>query len=219
MGAMGARIGVLAAAFLPILAAAAPPATVQRRLPPVEACGGDPSLRAFRAELAAAVAARNKARLLALVADDIMVDFGGGSGRAAFAAAWKLDRAEASLLWAELGEVLRLGCAREGDTFYAPSLFAQLGDDEDPCELVVAVKPGSPLLAAPRAGSRIVKRLDWDLLTLVDWDGTGDWLPVKLADGRTGYVRRDQVRSPLDHRAVFRKARGRWRISAFVAGD
>ena len=218
MGAKGARFGAYAALLLPMLAAAAPAAT-PRRLPPIEACGGDPSLRAFRAELAAAVAGRSKERLLALVADDILVDFGGGSGRAAFVAAWKLDRPEASPLWAELGAVLRLGCAREGDSYYAPALFAQLGDEEDVFELVVAVNPGSPMLAEPRPGSRIVKRLDWDVLTLADWDGSSAWVPVKLADGRSGYVRRDQVRSPLDHRALFRKVNGRWRITAFVAGD
>ena len=218
MGATGARMRIKAALLLPILAAAAPPAT-PRRLPPVEACGGDPSLNTFRAELAAAVARKDKARLFALVADDVLVDFGGGSGRADFSAAWKLERPAASPLWAELGEVLRLGCAREGDTAYAPALFAQLGDDEDSYELVVAVKPGSPMLVEPRDGSRIVKRLDWAVLTLVNWDWTSAWVPVKLADGRGGYVRRDQVRSPLDHRALFKKVRGRWRITAFVAGD
>jgi hypothetical protein len=42
---------------------------------------------------------------------------------------------------------------------------------------------------------------------------------VRLADGRTGFVRHDQVRSVLDYRAVFERREGHWLMTAFVAGD
>jgi len=34
-----------------------------------------------------------------------------------------------------------------------------------------------------------------------------------------GYVRVSETRSPLDYRAVFELVDGKWKLSAFVAGD
>ena len=46
-----------------------------------------------------------------------------------------------------------------------------------------------------------------------------EWTRIKLRDGRTGYISSRYVRSPIDYRAVFNKMDGRWRMTAFVAGD
>ncbi len=209
---------MIAALLLALSAAHAPGSAVDRR-PPIDRCASDPSFAAFREALLGAVGRRDRDFLLSIVAENIEFSFGGDSGRAEFARAWALDRPETSPLWHELGEALRLGCARAGDLFWAPSLVEQLNDQDDPFSAVIAVRPGAVLRAAPNARSDAVATLEWDVLTLDSDDGADEWLPVRLGDGRRGYVRREEVRSAVDYRAAFQKADGRWRMIVFIAGD
>jgi hypothetical protein len=203
---------------------AAPPEAGSRvlRLPPVDQCAADPSFTAFRDALLVAIARRDRDALLALVADTIEADFGGDPGRDYFASAWQLDRPETSRLWDELGAALRLGCAREpdGEYYYSPSMFlADEGAFEDPFTAAVAIRPGAELRAAPDASSALVAALAWDVVTVPEWDPEAAWQRVALADGRGGYVRSEDLRSPTDYRAVFRRVDGRWRMVMFIAGD
>ena len=209
---------MIRAAFLCLLLAGATAAAAQT-LPPVDQCAADASFSSFRSALLQAIERRDAAFVLSVLADDVSVDFGGGAGRDDFRRAWALDRPEASALWSELGAVLRLGCVADGGTFWAPSMFRQLEHLDDPTGVVVAIGPDAVLRAAPSDTSREVVRLDWDVLVWRSVDSPEDWMPVALADGRTGFVRRDRVRSMLDHRASFAKVDGRWRITAFIAGD
>ena len=121
-------------AFLLCLLLAVPGAAAgqRRQLPPVDQCAADASFAAFRTSLLDAIERRDSAFLLSIVADEITFNFGGGEGREAFRELWTLDRPETSGLWAELGAVLRLGCARDGDTIWAPSMFRQLDDLRGP---------------------------------------------------------------------------------------
>ncbi len=199
---------------LALLLAAAEPL----RLPPVDSCAADPSFAAYRSELRAAIARKDREAMLAAAADDIVIDFGGGAGRAAFAKAWRLDAPQSSPLWTELEAVLELGCTKDGDALVAPSLFAQLPEEADAFESLLAVKPGTALRSRPQDDAPAVAPLDWHLLTL-DGDTEDGWMHASLPDGRSGYIRREHVRSPLDYRAHFRKIGGRWRITSVVAGD
>ena len=45
------------------------------------------------------------------------------------------------------------------------------------------------------------------------------WAGVLLPDGRTGWLRADDVHSPVGWRAIFERRDGRWMIVAFIAGD
>ena len=49
--------------------------------------------------------------------------------------------------------------------------------------------------------------------------GDGIRARVEMADGRTGHVRTDSIRSPIDYRALFVPEDGRWRLKVFIAGD
>ena len=197
-----------------MLADPAPP----YRLPPVEQCGADPSFLEFRANLNDAVVRKDEAALLGLVADDVMVDLGGGSDKNAFAATWGFGQARPSNVWKELGEALRLGCAPAAEALVSPSLIVQFPDDLDAFETLVAL-PGTMLRAMPDDAAPIVATLDWHVLTVVESVDVAPWSGVALADGRKGYVRGDQVRSPIDYRASFEKRNGKWLLTAFVAGD
>ena len=133
----------LALASLALAAPATP-----TRLPPVEQCGADPSFVQFRTELLAAVARKDRAALMDLLADDVLVDFGGGQGKTAFAANWDLtmpSAARCGMNWMPRS----IAAARQsGDALVSPSLIAQFPDELDGFETLVAL-PGTPLRAKP----------------------------------------------------------------------
>jgi hypothetical protein len=90
---------------------------------------------------------------------------------------------------------------------------------EDVFTAAVAIRPGAELRSAPDAAGELVATLDWDVLTVPEWDWESAWQRVELADGRAGYVRSEDIRSPIDYRAAFQRVGGRWRMTAFIAGD
>lgn len=193
------------------------------RVPPVDQCATNPSFVAFRTQLRAAIARRDGAWLLSIAAPNIEYSFGDSPGRAGFARAWGLSRPATSQIWRELGEVLRLGCARGPDgEFWAPSLSlaeTDMDEGEGP-PTMLAVGPNAVLHAAASDSSPVVARLDWHVLTSRGGDdGESPWIEVALGDGRRGFVRRALVRSQGDYRAVFGRIGGRWRMTAFIAGD
>ena len=192
-------------------------------MPPTDSCAQDRSFVAFRNALNAAIARRDAAFIHAIASDEIEYSFGDSPGKAGFARVWGLARPATSQLWRELGAALRLGCARdEAGAFWAPSM-SLVGDedmDTDYARVMVAVAPGASLRAAPSEASALVARLRWHAVTLDSGDeGRGAWARASLVDGRRGYIRRALFRSYYDYRAVFEKRHGRWRMTAFVAGD
>ena len=183
-------------------------------LPPRDECAGDASFSGFREELFEAATRKDVEGLLALSDDDIRLGFGDNDGKAVFRAYLKKDAT-----WAELAKLSRLGCALDGERRAIPYMFLRIGD-RDAFDTFVAAGTGIALRAAPQTGGRLVTRLNWEILTLVPRAGnTGQWLRVRTDSGRTGYVRRDLLRSPVDYRAIFEKSAGKWRMTAFLAGD
>jgi hypothetical protein len=96
------------------------------RLPPVDQCGAGAQFAAFRAALLETIERRDSAAVLAVVADDIEVDFGGGAGRHFFAGAWRLDRPDESELRRGPGEALNLGCTLTHGRAAAPSMVGTM---------------------------------------------------------------------------------------------
>jgi hypothetical protein len=190
----------------------------KRRVPPVDDCGSDPSLQDYRARLSDAVRQQSVTDLSKLIDANILIDFGGGVGRAAFEEHWQLDRPAESQLWSELQAVLRLGCRIIGNTAVVPSLGDLLPDDADPFNTVVANK-GAALRSKPQEDSPVVARLAWDVLTLADEDLSKPWLPITLRSGHRGFLRQADVRSPIDYRATLEKRASGWTMTRFVSGD
>lgn len=200
---------LLRAALL-LMPAAAGAAT----LPPRDECVGDAEFTAFRAKLFEAVAHRDAGALLALSDDNIRLGFGGNDGKAVFREDLKKGAA-----WRELGKLIRLGCAIDGERKALPYMFLRTAD-RDAFDTFVATGTGIALRAAPRISGRLIARLDWEILTLVaDKGNGGQWLRLRTDGGKTGYIRRDLLRSPVDYRAIFEKSAQGWRMTAFLAGD
>jgi hypothetical protein len=192
------------------------------RLPPIDTCRDDAGFIAFRKRLETAVARRDVAALLQLMDDKVRLTFGGRAGKEGFRQLWLARPDEQSKLWAELDEVLELGCARAKDAHGAdyrafPSMFVT-GDGLDGYGTWVA-RPGARLRRAPSLRGRVIARLNWHVLHVDgEWRG-GEWIPVRVRGGPRGYVHRSVARSLIDYRLIAQQRGGRWLITAFIAGD
>jgi len=198
------RIVLLAA----LAAIALPGAAHADKLPPRDECAADASLAAFRKAFAVAVQARDAKALLAMTAPDIEFEMGEASTKAGFAK---------SKLWAELDAILPLGCALDPGLASVPYMYARTPPNRE-MEDAIPGRPRVNLRAAPALDAKVVRLLDWDLLTVIDEAHPG-WTHVKLDDATEGYVSSDLIRNAYSYRALFKKRGGKWMMTAFVAGD
>jgi hypothetical protein len=206
------RLALLAALALAALPAALP----ARTLPPRDECAADPDFARFRAELLDIVARHDATRLLAAIADDIRFTFGGGEGKAAFAAQWSLADPDTSGLWVELARALASGCARDEEAMSAPYIFRRFPDELDAFSAGVAGPAARLYGTASNEGDSAL--IPWEILEEAT-TGIPGWVQVRLSDGRTGYVEVENVLSPIGYRAIFERRDGRWRMTMFIAGD
>jgi hypothetical protein len=189
------------------------------RVPVTDDCGNDSSFVEYRDRLAKAVDNKDVAALRLLVAPNIGVDLGGSVGWAALVGAWNLDQASASALWAELEEILALGCGEEGGVRFIPWNFAGSGDFDEALPPYWAVEKGAALRIEPEDTAPVLIFLDHHILFEVDNNAPEGWLHARLTDGRRGYVRLHSVRNAIDFRAYFEKRNGHWLMTHFLAGD
>ncbi len=195
------------------------------RVPPIDTCRKTGSFPEFRQRFETAVAERDFALLEPLIDYDLETDFGGGGGMKTFADHWRGTSWKTSKLWNELDAIIALGCGgNQGGGYYAmPRMFVVDLGGVDPFSARVALGEAVPLRAKPSEGADIIALLDWALVTASDsQDGPKDqprWTEVTAADGTKGFVKSDQLRSPVDYRAVFQPRKTGWKMTAFIAGD
>lgn len=205
--------------MLALLIGAAMAAATPAHLLPVDRCKGDTSFDQFRAALGDAAARKDAGALRKLAADDIRADFGGGGGWSEFASAWSLSEPATSKLLQEIEQVMSLGCAAtQADGRVFPGLFEDMGDDADPFELVV-IRPGGVLRAAPEKTARQVAKLEWATANVIEDPSPENWVKVQVPGGPSGWIENALTVSPLDYRLIAERWKGRWLITAFVAGD
>jgi len=203
-----------------LLLLATPANALPEKLSPVDQCSGDPSFSRFLSLLKKTVAKEDRKAFLAMLSPRVLVHFGGAAGPKAFEESWDFDGNNIDGIWAQLRRILPLGCARDKSARIIPSLAIQFdpNSDEEVFEAMVVVSPGAALRAGPDPGSPVLATLSWDVVTAVD-QGADLQTKVRLADGRQGYMHDDELYSPLSYRMVVEKLRGKWMITAFVAGD
>jgi hypothetical protein len=74
--------------------------------------------------------------------------------------------------------------------------------------------------SGPNLESASVATASYSILEL-DSDSqpvTSGWAQV-LINGKSGYIKSEFVRSPIDYRAMFEFSNGRWWMTFFAAGD
>lgn len=199
----------------PSAASASPVA--QGRFAPHDTCAEVEGADAFRRRLAAAIKARDADALVALSAQDIKLDFGGGSGTAELRK--RLDD-KARDLWRELDELMALGCsanAQGGITI--PWYFDQDLGRADAISGWLVTGENVPVLADPDPSSRQLETISWDIVELATLDPESDFQQVELGDKTVGFIATDKLRSLIDYRLIASSRNGNWRVTSFVAGD
>jgi hypothetical protein len=183
---------------------------------PRDECGAVEGAAAFRERLAAAVAARDADALVALAAEDIKLDFGGGEGTAELRS--RLDAPDYEL-WGELDSLMTLGCAANDEGgITIPWYFDQDLGAIDPFTAWLATGQDVPIYAA-RDSDRLSGALSWDVVELAEWDPEQPRQQITLPEGATGFIATDKLRSLIDYRLLASSRNGRWRITSFLAGD
>ena len=173
-------------------------------------------------QLITAVANRDAELLRPLVDDNILLDFGGGSGWEEMLG--RLDQDENSL-WTDLDEVVRLGCAPDGDDRISmPYYWTQSFDGLDPYGTYIITGDNVPFYTA-RAGQETIRRLNWEAVELIAYfertseDAESQRVEIRARDGRRGFVDRNSLRALIDYRLLAVRKGDRWVITVFVAGD
>ncbi len=189
---------------------------------PRDECLDQPGAGEFLAALRTAAASRDTEAVVALAAEDIYLDFGGGAGRDELRA--RLN-GEDDYLWLALDDVLTLGCASDGATMTLPWYFAQT-IPVDPFEGLIVTGEDVPMYAAADPASDLVARFSWDVVTLTAYttEPGDEFLPVggtnpESGERVEGFMAMENLRSIIDYRIGAARRNGRWHMTSFIAGD
>lgn len=198
-------------------------------LKPYDNASHDPSFVKFRSELLATILARDVAKLIAAMDTNIRLSYGTDGGLGDLHRMWKPVDQE-SKLWKELDWILRHGGEfREyggKQHFWAPYVYSNWPDGKnapEPYNHAAVLSADLPVYAGKDSTSAPIARLSYNIVEVLDGghirESKPDWVKIKTPSGKTGFVRSDQVRSQLDYRAGFIKDGGKWKMTAFIAGD
>jgi hypothetical protein len=122
--------------------------------------------------------------------------------------------------WDELREVLaRGGRFTTPESFAAPYVYARWPDRFDSFECVAVTGTNVRLRSTPALDAPVIASVSYAIVRRLEPPKGDLWSHVRLGDGRSGYIWHAYVRGPVDYRALFNLIDGRWRMTAFVAGD
>ena len=194
-----------------------PPQLAEGPYAPRDTCTDLKGADQFRRDLAVAVEARDADGLVALAAEDVKLDFGGGTGRAELK---KRLTAPDRKLWQELGDLLTLGCsANKQGGMTIPWYFDQTIEGADPMTGMIVTGENVPVLASPEEGAEPVAALSWDVVQISALKPDDAFQKVRTKDDVEGYIATDKLRSLIDYRLIAASRNGTWRIVSLVAGD
>jgi hypothetical protein len=184
---------------------------------PRDTCGDLPGAEAFREKLAEAVMARDADAFVALAAEDVKLDFGGGTGRAEL----KNRLTDKKwMLWDELDQLLKLGCADNSQGgITLPWYFEQHIDKVDAAGGMLVTGEKVPLLDAPDPKGKPLAAISWDVVELKALKPDDAFQQVTTLDGKHGYIATDKLRSLLDYRLLATSRNGKWSVVSLVSGD
>ena len=200
---------------------------------PRDGCADLDGAEPFLAALGAAIEMRDTDLLIALSADDVKLGFGGEDGADFMRIA--LD-AEGPNLWPHLEDVMTMGCAANSQGGITMPYYFSQDMQIDPFEAMMVTGDNVPLLATAGSDAQVLATVSWEEVQLApDAQGTvtfgGDpedvdqgWTRVRLqaTEDRIaleGFIAVQDLRSVIDYRLIAASRNGRWRITAFLAGD
>ena len=209
------------------------------KFPPINDITKDKSLVTFVNQLKVAVQKKDKAFLLGALDEKVMSELGGDGGIAEFKRTWNLDKGDTSI-WHQLSKVIELGGAFNKDdpdrrfTFAFPYVhFIDLQDVDDYMNVGVIIGKNVNVREKPDLKAKVLMQLSYDVIWFVEAEqalqktegtnawGEPEWYLIETLDRKKqGWVFWKYVHSPIGYRLfLFKNKQGKWKISAFVAGD
>lgn len=202
----------------------------ERFVVPIDEGPQDKSFVAFRNDLIAALKRKDKNFLTGVLDKNIAVSFGGDDGIEDFKKYWSFNQPDTKV-WDELLKVVLNGGKFVNDggdkEFCAPYSFSNFPDDIDSFEHNMIFGSNVRLRSKPDLKSKIIGKLSYNVVK-IDWENsvndgkvepTYTWYKVETLGRMKGFVSAEYVRSPIAHRACFTKSKGKWKLTAFIAGD
>lgn len=211
-----------------VIVIALPAGAQEIKLPPVDEGAKDASWVSFKNRLLDALGKKDRKFVLGILDKNVRNSFDGTRGLAEFRKLWDFD-AEDTPLWRELSAALFLGSAwrkpaKGPAELCAPYVLARWPDNIDPHAYGVIITRDALVKAAPSGSAATLATLEYDIVTVTDWDMADEaadakqrWVRVRVKAGE-GYVPEEQIRSPIEHTACFVKGPNGWRLVAMGAG-
>lgn len=148
----------LLALLLAFVVLAAPVRAEHLTWPPFDDAAADPSFKAYRDKLLAAVEQRNVNAVVAMAAPEIMLSFGGDSGRAELKS--YLTGHDNAFFWDTLERVLKEGGAFQEGEFIAPWTFLyEPPETLDVYSLAIVAGKNVRLRKAPSTEAPVIRAL------------------------------------------------------------
>lgn len=197
-----------------------------RKLSPVDEAPKDPSFKAFRDKLLAAVKREDETVLYESLDPKITNSFGGEGGITEFNTHWKMGEARTKL-WGELATILSMGGSFSNvggqKSFCAPYVYSNFPEDLDANGYAAITGTNVRVRAEANLNAPIITALSYDIVQLdFETSASGEnseWVKIIAPNGKKGYVFGKYIRRPVDYRACFEKKQGKWKMTVLIAGD
>lgn len=194
------------------------------KLYPVDEAAKDASFKKFREKLILAVKKQDIKFILSILDENIVNNFGGNDGIQGFKEHWSLASKDTEL-WETLYNALSMGGSfdviENEKAFCAPYVYSKWPGDFEAFDYVAVTGKNVKVREKPSMDGKVLEYLSYEVVKKYSDMGsdTGEWVKIFTPSGKTGYVSTKFSRSPIDYRACFKKFKGQWRMTVFVAGD
>ena len=211
---------------------ASPPAAAkpaQRKMMPVDEGSADATWVQFRSWLLEALQRGDRRALISIVDLNVINALETPRGIAEFRKTWDLDGKDERLLrdlsvslqlgsaWHQPNKNVRLLCAP-----YVPIKWPL--DDVDPYHSGAIVVKDALIKSAPSHSAGTQGNLHYDIVEVRDWEVPDTeeqlqqrWVKIRH-QGHDGYLPKEHIRSPIEHRACFLRTGAGWRLVEYVLG-
>lgn len=202
------------------LDAPAPDAPAPVRLYPIDDRQRRDDFRRYTLKLEKAVTGRDARALRKLVDPEVIAGpKDSDKGWLVFVRRWHPEASD-SPLWTVLTELLDIGFEQmHPQIFVSPYYAWKFPRDRDPRRHLVVVRDVVPVRAEPSRDSAQVATVAFEVVERLGEASPGtfdsgafDWVKIKTAAGKEGYVASQSVRSPITPRAQFALKDGSWKL-------
>ena len=184
---------------------------------PIDEAAEDTNLLAFREALLDAVEDRNIQFLEDHLAENGKYGFD-GTTKELLLETWDES------MWIEMDKAVGLGGIffdEEKTEFITPYTFKGFPDNYDGFEFNVAISSDVKVYEIKDISSTVIDTLNYSVVKVPAMYEDELWTIVELPSGKLGYVKSEEIRSPIDYRVYFTKKpdSGEWEITGMLVGD